>query len=82
LRGCRVTLSRARAAGAEEPSNGGSIDIDKVNGAVRQLPELVQIIAAVDDARIDERRVFGWHAGSYPALSHRVNDWQPNDGAE
>jgi hypothetical protein len=28
----------------------------------------------VNDARIDERRGFGWHTGSYPAISDRVNE--------
>jgi hypothetical protein len=36
--------------------------------------ELLEIIAAVNDARIDERRGFGWHAGTYPGVAVRVND--------
>ena len=45
--------------------------------AVRQVAELIEIIAAVNDARIDERRGFGWHAGTYPALVECVNgEWR------
>lgn len=33
-----------------------------------------QIIAAVNDARIDERRGFDWHTGTYPVLRYRVNE--------
>jgi hypothetical protein len=40
---------------------------------VRKLVELIQIIAAVNDARIDERRGFGWHAGRYPGFGLVVN---------
>jgi hypothetical protein len=32
------------------------VDIDQIDTAVRQLAELIEIIAAVNDARIDERR--------------------------
>jgi hypothetical protein len=34
---------------------------------------LFQIIAAINDARIDERRGFGWHTGTYPSSVARVN---------
>jgi hypothetical protein len=40
-------------------------DINQIDAAIRQLAKLFQIIAAIYDARIDERRGFGWHAGSY-----------------
>jgi hypothetical protein len=35
---------------------------------------LDRIIGAIKDARIDERRGFGWHTGTYPAIDARVND--------
>ena len=37
-----------------------------------RLPS-VEVIAAIDDARIDERRGLVWHAGSYPGIVPRVN---------
>jgi hypothetical protein len=38
----------------------------------RQFPELLQIIAAIDDARIDERRGFDWHfCGLHYQFIHR-----------
>ena len=37
-------------------------------------PTFIEIVAAVTDARIDEHRGFGWHAGSYPALADVVNE--------
>jgi hypothetical protein len=33
-----------------------------------------EIIAAINDAQVDERRGFGWHAGTYPALIASVNE--------
>jgi hypothetical protein len=64
------------------------VDIDQIDAAVWQLAELFEIIAAVNDARIDERRGFGWHTGNYPTREGRVNEestcvqrfdeqWQP-----
>jgi hypothetical protein len=38
-----------------------------------QLAELIEIIAAVNDARIDERRGFGWHSEKYSTLRGGVN---------
>ena len=43
------------------------------NRFARQLAEVIEIIAAINDARIDERRGFGWHAGIYPAFADSVN---------
>jgi len=40
---------------------------------------MVEIVAAVNDARIDERRGFGWHSGSYPAIVVRVNEESVQD---
>ena len=34
----------------------GRIDVDQINAGVRELRQLIQIIPAVDDLRIDERR--------------------------
>ena len=39
----------------------------------RQLAELIQIIAAVNDARFDERRGFGWHVEFIRGLARLVN---------
>jgi hypothetical protein len=36
-------------------------------------PTLIEIITAANDARIDERRGFGWHAGTYPVIVAHVN---------
>src|SRR5438045_1216984 len=44
----------------------------RVNGS-RQLAKLIEIIAAVNDARIDERGGFCWHTGTYPVLAGCVN---------
>ena len=40
----------------------GGIDIDEVDAAVGELAKLVEVVAAVDDAGIEERRRFG-HGG-------------------
>jgi hypothetical protein len=48
-------------------------DIDQIDASGRQIAQLIQIIATGNDVRIDERRGFGWHAGSYPALAGGVN---------
>jgi hypothetical protein len=40
-----------------------SADLDK------SASELIKIIAGANEARIDERRGFSWHAGTYPALT-------------
>lgn len=37
----------------------------------------MEIIAATNDARIDECRGFGWHAGTYPAGERPVNNRLP-----
>jgi hypothetical protein len=59
------------------PSSPGCMQCGDGNGllhsAIRQLAELIKIIAAVNDARIDERRGFGWHTGNYSALWDGVN---------
>jgi hypothetical protein len=38
---------------------------------------MLEIIAAINNACIDERRGFGWHAGTYPVLSDAVNGESP-----
>jgi hypothetical protein len=43
------------------------------DASLGKFAELIEIVAAIDDARIDERRGFGWHAGSYPPSVARVN---------
>jgi hypothetical protein len=48
--------------------------LDEIDAAVRKFAELIEIIAAVNDARIDERRGFGWHTGSYPGFGRFVNE--------
>jgi hypothetical protein len=50
------------------------IDVDQIDAAVWQLAEPIHIIAAVNDARFNERRGFGWRAGSYPAEERSVNN--------
>jgi hypothetical protein len=60
------------------------IDVDQIDAAALQLAELVEtgchvtLLTAINDARIDERRGFGWHAGSYPTRTLRVNAMRLN----
>jgi hypothetical protein len=37
----------------------------------------IQIFAAINDARIDERRGFGWHTGIYPVWRFASSPTQP-----
>lgn len=46
----------------------------EVNTAFGQVAELIDIIAAVNDARLHERRGFRWHIATYPAPRHGVNE--------
>ena len=61
---------RLRSSGSSERR----IDLNQVDAGIRQLAELIEIIAAINDARINERRGFGCHTGTYPALTGRVNE--------
>ncbi len=38
------------------------IDVDEVDAAGRKLPQLVEVVAAVDDAGVDDGGWFGGHA--------------------
>ena len=42
----------------------GRVDVDQVDAALRQLRQLLQVVAAVDDARIDQRRRSFWSSAS------------------
>jgi hypothetical protein len=35
------------------------VDVDQIDARLRQLAELIEIIAAINDARVDQRRGFG-----------------------
>lgn len=50
-----------------------NLDIDQVDAALRELAKLIQVIAGVNNARINVRRGFGWHAGSYAFFVRCVN---------
>jgi hypothetical protein len=50
-----------------------TLDIDQIDAPVVQLAQLVEIIAAIDNPRVVERRGFCWHDGSYPVIAWRVN---------
>jgi len=55
------------------------VNIDEIDTAVRQLAKLLQIIAAINDARIDERRGFGWHRLDLPTDASLVNGHPKKD---
>ena len=42
--------------------------------ARKDCHDQIQIIGAINDARIDERRGFSWHAGIYSVLMRIVNE--------
>jgi len=37
------------------------VDVNQINAAIRQLPQLIEIIAAEDNPRVEERRRFRGH---------------------
>jgi hypothetical protein len=48
------------------PSNGIVYLLEEGN---QKAARITSRVLAIDDARIDERRGFGWHIGSYPAFA-------------
>ena len=42
----------------------GRVDVDEINAGWRELSQLVEVVAAVDDAGVDDGRWLGGHAGT------------------
>ena len=49
------------------------VDVDEIHAGVRQVAELVEVVAAVDHPGIDERAGF-YHAGKMKEERRRVKD--------